>query len=76
VFIDTTIFVPARSARAPHSAAARAALSQAQKPGATLCISRRVLRVPLSILTRPQTWNDPLPMTQALHDLAGLKDAV
>ena len=75
MFIDTNIFVPARSARAPDSAAARAALSRAQEAGEPLRISRQVLREYLSTMTRPQTWFDPLSMTQALDDLAWLSAA-
>ena len=75
MFIDTSIFVPARSARAPHCTVARAALSQAQESGKTLGTSRQVLREYLSTMTRPQTWHDPLPMTQALNDLAWLSVA-
>ena len=75
MFIDTSVFVPARNARAPDSAVARAALSRAQESGETLRINRQVLREYLSTMTRPQTWSDPLTMTQALNDLAWLSAA-
>lgn len=75
MFIDTNIFVSARSLRAPHNSLARAALSRAQRTGEPLRISRQVLREYLSTMTRPQTWRVPLSMADALNDLAWLSAA-
>lgn len=69
MFIDTNIFVSARSARAPNNSRARTALSRAQLSGEPLRISRQVLREYLSTMTRPQTWRIPLSMANALNDL-------
>ena len=70
MFVDTNIFVPARNIRAPASAVARAALVRAQESGEPARISRQVIREYLSAVTRPQTWSDPLPMAEALKDVA------
>ena len=72
MFVDTNVFVSARSLRAPANAPARAALARALQGGEPARISRQVIREYLSVATRPQTWADPLPMTQALDDAAWL----
>ncbi|MDE0415585.1 MAG: type II toxin-antitoxin system VapC family toxin [bacterium] len=72
MFIDTNVFVSARSARAPHNSLARAALSRAQRTGEPLRINRQVLREYLSTMTRPQTWQVPLSLADTLNDLAWL----
>ena len=72
MFIDTNVFVPARSVQAPASALARAALVRAHESGEPMRVSRQVMREYLSTMTRPQVWSDPLSMTEALNDVAWL----
>lgn len=75
MFIDTNVFVSARSTQAPACAPARAALARALESGEPLRISRQVMREYLSVVTRPQIWSDPLSMAEALDDVARLSAA-
>lgn len=75
MFVDTNVFVSARSTRAPACASARAALGRALESGEPVRISRQVMREYLSAVTRPQIWSDPLSMVEALDDVARLSAA-
>ena len=72
MFIDTNVFVSARSLRAPNNGRARAALHRSFESGEPLRISRQVLREYLSVITRPQSWATPLSTAEALNDVAWL----
>ena len=58
MFIDTNVFVTARRA-----------LVRILGGGEPLRISRQVMREYLSVMTRPQTWSNPLPIPEALNDV-------
>lgn len=75
MFVDTNVFVSARSKQAPACAPARAALARALGSGEPMRISRQVMREYLSAVTRPQVWSEPLPMAEALEDVARLSAA-
>ncbi len=74
MFVDTNVFVSARSVRAPAGARARAALvlARGRNGSESVRVSRQVIREYLSTVTRPQTWSDPLSMAVALNDVAWL----
>ena len=72
MFIDTNVFVSARSLRAPSNRPARAAISRVLESGERVRISRQVMREYLSATTRPKSWSNPLPVTEALNDVAWL----
>ena len=74
MFVDTNILVQARFPGAPHRAAARSILIQANRESRRPCLSRQVLREYLSATTRAQSWAKALPMTEALGDLAAICD--
>lgn len=61
LFLDTNILVYVSAASAPQHQAARDALQRHIDSGATLWISRQVLREFLAVMTRPQSFAAPLP---------------
>ncbi|MCZ0934649.1 MAG: PIN domain-containing protein [Gemmatimonadetes bacterium] len=69
MFIDTNILVSARFQTAPHWSLASAALDALINGAEALHVSRQILREYLAAVTRPQTWSDPVSMTDALRDL-------
>ena len=75
MFLDTSLFIPARFDAAPAHALARAALSRVERTGEVLRISRQVMREYLAAATRPQAWSAPLPMSRALADLSWMEEA-
>jgi predicted nucleic acid-binding protein len=68
-FIDTNVLVYAAAGGAPLFDRARAALAQAAANG-PVTNSRQVLREYLSVMTRQQTWEKPLTLSQAVSDTA------
>ena len=68
MFLDTNVLVVARATNAPGHDAALDLLAQARRTE-PLRISRQVLREYLAVVTRPQTWASPLPMSDALLDV-------
>jgi predicted nucleic acid-binding protein len=71
MFVDTNILVYATQATSPHRDAARNALRRFSVSEARLCLSRQILREYLSVVTRPQLLLKPVPMAEALADIAG-----
>jgi predicted nucleic acid-binding protein len=69
VFVDTNVLVFAAVSRAPLHDVARRALEHHRASGAEMWISRQVLREYLAVLTRPQTFTMPLPMTDLAADV-------
>ena len=67
MFVDTNVLVAARSANAPSHQAALDVLAHVRRTE-PLRISRQVIREYLAVVTRPQTWASPLPMSEALLD--------
>lgn len=70
MFVDTNVFVGARLRHAPYHERARDVLARAERSAEPARISRQVLREYVSAVTRPQSWSEPRPMTEALRDLA------
>jgi predicted nucleic acid-binding protein len=71
VFVDTNILVYATQATSPHRDAARDGLRRFSTSERRLCLSRQILREYLSVVTRPQLFLKPVPMAEALADVAG-----
>ena len=67
MFVDTNVLVAARHANTPDRRTALNALVRERRTE-TLRISRQVVREYLAVVTRPQTWASPLPMSEALLD--------
>ena len=61
VFCDTNIVLRLLVQEMPHYAAIRAAIDRLLDNGATLWISRQIIREFCVVLTRPQTFVHPLP---------------
>jgi predicted nucleic acid-binding protein len=72
VFLDTNILVYAQVRQAPWHQEARQAITELEQAGVPLWISRQVLREYLAVLTRPQTWATPPPLTDLLADVQAL----
>jgi predicted nucleic acid-binding protein len=71
VFVDTNILVYATQTTSPHRDAARDGLRRFIASEGRLCLSRQILREYLSVVTRPQLFLNPVPMAEALADIAG-----
>src|SRR6266540_1515934 len=65
-FVDTNVLVYANMAQAPLHAVALMRLQEVARTGAPLWVSRQVLREYLAVVTRPQRWSAPQPLTRAL----------
>jgi len=65
-FVDTNVLVYANLAQAPLHTVALTRLQQLARSGATLWISRQVLREYLAVVTRPQGWSAPQPLARAV----------
>ena len=68
MFVDTNVLVAARFVNAPDHVAACRCLDRAGNSDEPLHISRQVVREYLVVVTRPQTWSEPLAMADALED--------
>ena len=69
MFIDTNVLVYSRILEAPHHEAARTMLERALQDEEPLRISRQVVREYLAVVTRPQTWPNPISREDALDDV-------
>ena len=69
MFVDTNVLINARFTDAPHHAAARASLENANDSSEPLRISRQILREYLAVVTRPQTWSVAIARDDALADV-------
>ncbi len=74
MFVDTNVLVFARNADSPNRQIALEVLSRERQEG-TLRISRQVVREYLAVVTRPQAWALPLPMSEALTDASRFASA-
>ena len=72
MFIDTNVLVAVRFVTAPDHGTALTGLNRAGESTEPLYISRQIVREYLATVTRPQSWSTPLPMTDALEDVARL----
>jgi predicted nucleic acid-binding protein len=67
VFLDTNVLVYANVAESPLHASALKAIQTQYDSGAELWTSRQVLREFLTVLTRPQAFLDPRPVTTTIE---------
>jgi predicted nucleic acid-binding protein len=69
IFIDTNLLVHANLSSSPHYLVAQNKISGYAAAEANLWISRQVLREYLAVVTRPQTYSNPVPMQAAVSDV-------
>jgi len=69
VFLDTNILVYANVAESPFHQAALQAIQTRYQAGVELWISRQVLREYLAILTRPQVFTNPQPVSTLIANV-------
>ena len=69
MFVDTNVLVIARALNAPDRQLALDVLGRTRRTE-RLRISRQIVREYLAVVTRPQVWGAPLPMSEALLDVA------
>lgn len=72
MFIDTNVLVYARVPGAPDHRIARARLERIVSELEPMRISRQVVREYVAVVTRPQTWPDPLTRHEVLEDVSRL----
>ena len=72
MFVDTNVLISARIPEAPHHISSREALNQAIEKGVLVRISRQVMREYLAVMTRPQTWHNPLSREEILQEASNL----
>ena len=68
MFVDANVLVAARFVTAPGHLAACRCLDRVGNSEESLQISRQVVREYLVAVTRPQSWSEPLAMSEALED--------
>jgi predicted nucleic acid-binding protein len=69
IFIDTNLLVHANLSSSPHYLVAQNKISGYAAAEANLWISRQVLREYLAVVTRPQSYSNPVPMQAADSDV-------
>ena len=69
MFIDTNVLIYARILEAPDHHIAREGLNRALRENEPIRISRQVAREYLAVMTRPQTWDNPLTREEVLQDV-------
>jgi predicted nucleic acid-binding protein len=72
VFIDTNVLVFATILHAPFHQQARNRLEALQQTNTILWISPQVIREYLAVVTRPQTFSQPLSAADAARDASVL----
>lgn len=73
IFIDTNIVIRLTIASAPNHHQVKRAVNQLWDSGADIWISRQVLREYVSVLTRPQTYTQPLSLTMVADEVRALQ---
>lgn len=68
-FIDTNVLVYSTVVQAPLHASARQSLDALRASATELWVSRQILREYLAVLTRPQTFTQPLPIAVLIADV-------
>jgi predicted nucleic acid-binding protein len=68
-FLDTNVLVFASIDQAPRHAVALSAIQVREQAGVDLWISRQVLREYLAVLSRPQTFTPPLPVSVLVNQV-------
>jgi predicted nucleic acid-binding protein len=69
-FVDTNILIYAKLAHSPFHTKALAALQPFVDEGATLWLSRQVLREYLAVMTRPSTLTGTIPIKNLVEDIS------
>ena len=69
VFVDTNVLTRATIVAAPLHAEAQAALVQLRREERDLWISNQVIREYVANASRPQSYSQPIPMTQILEQV-------
>ena len=69
MFIDTNVLIYSRIIEAPSHDAATASLRRAYLDNEPLRISRQIIREYISVVTRPQTWLNPLTSEEAIEEV-------
>ena len=69
MFIDTNILVYSRIIEAPFHDVARERLERVRLSNEPLRISRQIIREYISVVTRPQTWLNPLIREEVLEEI-------
>lgn len=69
VFVDANVLVYAVSRSATLSQVARQTLDDLVQGGVVLWVSRQVLREYLAVMSRPQTFQNPPPMSVLIADV-------
>ncbi len=73
VFIDTNVLVYATLAYSPLQQEAQQAIQTQVQVGATLWISRQIIREYLATLTRPQTFSLPVPIATLIKEITSFE---
>jgi predicted nucleic acid-binding protein len=68
-FVDTNVLVYASVKEAPLHALALSALDDLKRLGVELWINRQVLREYLAVLTRPQAFAQPIPISTLIQQV-------
>ena len=74
MFVDTNVLVFARVVESPDHEIAVDRLGRAFQTSEPPRISRQILREYLSVVTRPLSWREALPLSEALDDVDKLLD--
>ena len=69
MFVDTNVLVYSRIIEAPLHHVARESLERVRLSNEPLRISRQIIREYVAVVTRPQTWLDPLTTEEALEEI-------
>ncbi|MBI2301727.1 MAG: type II toxin-antitoxin system VapC family toxin [Armatimonadetes bacterium] len=69
VMVDTNVLVHSVVSASPFQQRAREALQRLRDDECELWVSRQVLREYLSVLSRPQTYSQPLPWAALVADV-------
>ena len=69
MFIDTNVLVYSRIIEAPFHDVAGESLERVRLSNEPLRISRQIIREYVSVVTRPQTWLNPLRSEEVLEEI-------
>ncbi len=69
MFIDTNVLVYSRIIEAPFHDVAGESLERVRLSNEPLRISRQIIREYVSVVTRPQTWLNPLSSEEVLEEI-------
>ena len=69
MFIDTNVLIYSRIIEAPSHDVAGESLERVRLSNEPLRISRQIIREYVSVVTRPQTWLNPLTSEEVLEEI-------